>query len=125
MKKAVSTDRAPKALGPYNQAIWAGGVLYCSGQLGLDPATGELAEGGVRAQAEQALKNVEAILESQGMTFANVVKSLVFLTDMADFGDFNEVYGAVFDNVPPARSCVAVAGLPKGAMVEIEVIAYK
>ncbi len=123
MKKIVSTDKAPGAIGPYSQAVWADDTLYCSGQLGLDPAKGALVEGGVAAQSEQALKNVKALLESQGLTTKK--KSLVFLTDMANFKAFNEVYGKVFDIEPPARSCVAVSALPLGALVEIEVIARK
>ena len=125
MKKVVSTQNAPAAVGPYSQAIWAGDFLYCSGQLGLVPATGKLAGEGVAVQAEQALKNVKAILESQGLTSANTVKVLVFLTDMADFKAVNEVYATVFDCDPPARSCVAVSALPLGGLVEIEVIAHK
>lgn len=125
MKKIVSTQNAPAAVGPYSQAVWAGDFLYCSGQLGLVPATGKLAGDDVTAQAEQALKNVKALLESQGLTPANVVKVLVFLTDMANFKSVNEVYAKVFDNDPPARSCVAASALPLGGLVEIEVIAHK
>ncbi len=125
MKKIVSTQNAPAAVGPYSQAVWAGEFLYCSGQLGLVPATGKLAGEDVTAQAEQALKNVRALLESQGLTPANVVKTLVFLTDMAAFKSVNEVYAKVFDSDPPARSCVAVSALPLGGLVEIEVIAHK
>lgn len=124
-KKIVATDKAPGAIGPYSQAVWMGDVLYCSGQLGIDPAKGALAGSDVATQAAQALKNVAAILESQGLTAANVVKTLVFLTDMADFKAFNEVYGKVFAAEPPARSCVAVAALPLGGCVEIEVIAAR
>ena len=125
MKKIVSTDKAPGAVGPYSQAVWADDTLYCSGQIGLDPATGALVPGGLEAQSEQALKNVRALLESQGLTTGNVVKSLVFLTDMGNFKAFNEVYGKVFASEPPARSCVAAAALPMGGLVEIEVIARK
>lgn len=125
MKKIVSTDKAPGAIGPYSQAVWCGDILFCSGQLGLDPAKGALVEGGIAEQSEQAMKNVKALLESQGLTPANVVKSLVFLKDMGDFKTFNEIYGKVFASEPPARSCVAAAGLPMGALVEIEVIAHK
>lgn len=125
MKKIVSTQNAPAAVGPYSQAVWAGDFLYCSGQLGLVPATGKLAGDDVTAQAEQALKNVKAVLESQGLTPANVVKVLVFLTDMANFKSVNEVYAKVFDVDPPARSCVAASALPLGGLVEIEVIAHK
>ncbi len=125
MKKTVSTDKAPGAIGPYSQAVWCGDVLYCSGQLGLDPATGKLAGDDVAAQAEQAMKNVQGLLASQGLTTANVVKALVFLTDMGNFKAFNEVYGRYFQADPPARSCVAVSALPLGGLVEIEVIAGK
>lgn len=125
MKKIVSTQNAPAAVGPYSQAVWAGDFLYCSGQLGLVPATGKLAGDDVASQAEQALKNVKALLESQGLSAANVVKVLLFLTDMADFKTVNEIYGKVFDSDPPARSCVAVKALPLGGLVEIEVIAQK
>lgn len=125
MKKTVSTKNAPGAVGPYSQAVWAGDLLFCSGQLGLDPASGKLAGDDVASQASQALKNVKAILESQGLSAANVVKSLVFLVDMADFAAVNEIYAKTFDVDPPARSCVAVAGLPLGGKVEIEVIAHK
>ena len=125
MKQVVSTKKAPTPVGPYSQAVWAGEFLYCSGQLGLIPETGQLAEGGVAAQAEQALANVKAILESQGLSPANVVKVLLFLTDMADFKTVNEAYGKVFDCEPPARSCVAVKDLPLGGVVEIEIIARK
>jgi 2-iminobutanoate/2-iminopropanoate deaminase len=125
MKKIVSTDKAPGAIGPYSQAVWMDDTLYCSGQLGIDPATGELVSGGVVEQCVQALKNVVALLTSQGLTTANVVKTLVFLAYMGDFKVFNEIYGKVFMSEPPARSCVSVSALPLGALVEIEVIARK
>ena len=125
MKKIVATENAPKAVGPYSQAVWAGDFLFCSGQLGLNPATGALAGDDVASQAEQALKNVKALLESQGLTPANVVKTTVFLTDMGNFKAVNELYAKVFDKEPPARSCVAVAALPLGGIVEVEVIASK
>ena len=125
MKKIVATENAPKAVGPYSQAVWAGDFLFCSGQLGLNPATGALAGEDVASQADQALKNVKALLESQGLTPANVVKTTVFLTDMANFKAVNELYAKVFDSEPPARSCVAVAALPLGGIVEVEVIAKK
>jgi 2-iminobutanoate/2-iminopropanoate deaminase len=118
----VSTKEAPAAIGPYSQAMKAGNLLYCSGQLGLDPATGNLADG-VEAQARQALRNLEAILASQGLGAANVVKTTIFLADMADFATVNAVYGAYFTADCPARSTVQVAGLPKGGRVEIEAIA--
>jgi 2-iminobutanoate/2-iminopropanoate deaminase len=125
MNKIVSTEKAPSAVGPYSQAVWAGDFLYCSGQLGLDPATGALAGPDIAAQTERALGNVSAILESQGLSAANVVKTLVFLTDMANFKTVNEIYSKFFSEAPPARSCVAVAALPLGASVEIEVIARR
>lgn len=125
MKKTVSTTNAPGAVGPYSQAVWAGDLLFCSGQLGIDPATGKLAGDDVASQAAQALKNVKGLLESQGLSAANVVKSLVFLVDMADFAKVNEIYAKTFDAEPPARSCVAVGALPLGGKVEIEVVAYK
>lgn len=124
-KRPVATDKAPGAVGPYSQAIWAGETLYCSGQIGIDPAKGALVDGGVTAQAEQVLKNVRAVLESQGLTTDNVVKTMIFLADIADFKAVNEIYGKVFSHEPPARSCVAAAALPLGALVEIEVIAVK
>jgi 2-iminobutanoate/2-iminopropanoate deaminase len=124
-KKTISTDKAPSAIGPYSQAVWAGDFLYCSGQLGIDPSNGVLAGEDITSQAERALKNVRALLESQGLSVANVVKTLVFLSDMGNFKAFNEVYGRVFDSEPPARSCVGVAALPLGAAVEVEVIAHR
>ena len=117
----TSTD-APKAIGPYSPAVTAGGVLYCSGQLGMDPATGELAVG-VRAQAERALLNMEALLTAAGLRFSNVVKATIFLTNMADFAVVNEVYASRFAAPFPARSTIQVAALPKGGLVEIEAIA--
>ncbi|MDR1515273.1 MAG: RidA family protein [Synergistaceae bacterium] len=125
MKKTVSTTSAPAAVGPYSQAVWAGDFLYCSGQLGLNPATGVLAGSDAASQAEQSLLNVRAILESQGLNMSNVVKSLVFLTDISDFKTVNEIYSKFFTESPPARSCVAVKSLPLGGAVEIEVIAHR
>lgn len=125
MKKTVAVDNAPAAIGPYSQAIWVGDFLFCSGQLGIDPSKGVLIEGGVGRQAEQSLKNIRAILESQGLTPASVVKTTVFLTDMANFKEVNEAYGKVFDSEQPARSCVAVSALPMGGLVEIEVVAHR
>jgi 2-iminobutanoate/2-iminopropanoate deaminase len=122
MKKTVSIKELPAALGPYSHAVWAGDFLYCSGQLGIDPATGVLA-GDVASQTERALENIKILLSSQGLALTDVVKSMVFLTDMGSFKAFNEVYGKYFSSEPPARSCVAVAALPSGALVEIEVVA--
>lgn len=121
----VSTDSAPAALGPYCQAITLNGMVYCSGQIALDPATGQLVEGDVRAQTRRALQNLSAVLEAAGSSLAGVVKTTVFLTDMGNFTAMNEVYATFFDDTPPARSTVAVAELPKGAQVEIEAIAER
>lgn len=120
-KHVIASENAPAALGPYSAGIATGNLTFLSGQLGLDPATGELAQG-VVAQAEQALKNIEALLAAAGATFGNVVKTTVFLADIADFDAVNEVYGAHFTEPYPARSAVQVAALPKGALVEIECI---
>lgn len=120
-KHVIASENAPAALGPYSAGITTGNLAFLSGQLGLDPTTGELAQG-VVAQAEQALKNIEALLAAAGATFGNVVKTTVFLADIADFDAVNEVYGAHFTEPYPARSAVQVAALPKGALVEIECI---
>lgn len=125
MKKVIATTNAPAAIGPYSQAILAGNILFASGQLGLDPVTGNFAEGEVKEQTEQAFKNVKAILEEAGLTIDNVVKTTVFLADMADFAAMNEVYASQFSGTFPARSAVAVKTLPKNGLVEIEVIAVK
>jgi 2-iminobutanoate/2-iminopropanoate deaminase len=122
-RTAISTPHAPGAIGPYSQAILADNILFCSGQLGLDPATGEFVAGDVGAQAEQALRNLVAVLEVAGLTFADVVKTTIFLADMADFATVNSVYGRFVTDPPPARSTVAVAALPRGGRVEIEAIA--
>jgi 2-iminobutanoate/2-iminopropanoate deaminase len=120
---AISTAQAPAAIGPYSQAIRADGFLFCSGQLGLDPATGDFVAGDVEAQAEQALQNLGAVLEAAGLTFGDVVKTTIFLADMGDFAAVNGVYGRFVTDPPPARSTVAVAALPKGGRVEIEATA--
>lgn len=122
-KKIVYTKDAPEPVGPYSQAVETNGLLFCSGQIPLDPKTGELLKGSVAEQADLALKNVKALLESQGLGLANVVKTMCFLTDMSKFGEFNEVYAKYFDEGKPARSCVAAKELPKGVDVEVEVIA--
>ena len=122
-RTAIATAQAPAAIGPYSQAIRADGFLFCSGQLGLDPATGDLVAGDTAAQAEQALRNLVAVLGVAGLTFADVVKTTIFLADMADFAAVNGVYGRFVTDPPPARSTVAVAALPKGGRVEIEAIA--
>lgn len=122
MSIVISSDRAPAALGPYSQAIKSGNLVFLSGQLGIDPATGTMVEGGVEAQATQALKNINAVLEAAGASFKNVVKTTVFLNTMNDFAAVNKIYAQSFTENPPARSCVAVAQLPLGALVEIECI---
>jgi 2-iminobutanoate/2-iminopropanoate deaminase len=122
-RTAISTPHAPGAIGPYSQAIRSDGYLFCSGQLGLDPATGEFAGGDVGAQAEQSLRNLTAVLEVAGLSFADVVKTTIFLADMADFATVNGIYARFVTDPPPARSTVAVAALPKGGRVEIEAIA--
>lgn len=125
MNKAINTEKAPKAIGPYSQAIEAGGMIFASGQLPIDPTTGEFAVGGVKEQTRQSLTNARHILEAAGTDLAHVVKTTVFLADMADFGAMNEVYSEFFSQPFPARSAVAVKTLPKGALVEVECIAVK
>jgi 2-iminobutanoate/2-iminopropanoate deaminase len=122
-KTAVVTKHAPAAIGPYSQAIKAFGFVFVSGQIGLDPGSGEMVEGGVAAQAEQVFHNLEAILKEAGSALDQIVKTTVFLTDMNDFQTVNGVYAERIDSVPPARATVAVAALPLGALVEIEVMA--
>ena len=122
--KHISTTNAPAALGPYSQAVDAGSTVYCSGQLGLDPATGALAEG-VQAQTHQALKNLQAVLQEAGLTLDNVVKTTVFVQELAAFAAVTEIYGTYFHGGFPARSCVQIAALPKNALVEIECIAVR
>lgn len=126
MKKVISTQNAPKAIGPYSQAIQAGNFLFTSGQIPLNPVSGEIVEGGIEAQANQVLENVKAVLEGAGMELDNVVKTTVFLANMDDFAKVNEIYGKYFSGAAlPARSAVQVVKLPKGVLVEIEAIAYK
>ena len=119
--KIGSTNNAPGAIGPYSQAIIAGGMVYTSGQIAIDPATGNMVEGGVREQTEQVCKNVKALLEASGTSIEKVVKTTCFLADMADFAAFNEIYAGYFTG-KPARSCVAVKTLPKGALVEVDTV---
>ncbi|REJ78977.1 MAG: RidA family protein [Acidobacteria bacterium] len=123
MKEIVSTDRAPGAIGPYSQAVKAGNFLFCSGQIPIDPQSGEFVSDDVAEQTEQVLVNLRAVLEAGGATLASVVKTTVFLSDMANFAEMNEVYARHFDETKPARATVAAAGLPKGAKVEIECVA--
>ena len=122
MAKTIHTDKAPAAIGPYSQAKMAGNFVFASGQIPVDPATGEVAGDKIETQAEQSCKNVGAILEEAGLTFDNVIKTTCFLADMSDFAAFNEVYGKYFTS-KPARSCVAVKTLPKGVLCEVELIA--
>jgi 2-iminobutanoate/2-iminopropanoate deaminase len=123
MKERIATSSAPNAIGPYSQAIKANGLVFCSGQVALDPASGEMLNGDVRAQTERALKNLEGVLAAAGSGFDKVVKTTVFLKTMSDFAAMNEVYAKFFPAPHPARSTVAVADLPRQALVEIEVIA--
>ena len=125
MKKVIATTNAPAAIGPYSQAVQVGNMLFASGQLGIDPATGHFVEGAVKEQTAQAFKNVKAILTEAGLDISDVVKTTVFLADMGDFGAMNEVYASQFEGAFPARSAVAVKTLPKNGLVEIEVIAVK
>ena len=122
MKKVIATENAPKAVGPYSQAIVFGTTAYLSGQIGLNPATGKLVEGGVVEQAKQCLKNIQGLLQALGASANDVVKTTVFLTNIDDFAKVNSVYGEFFTKDAPARSCVAVAALPLGSLVEIECI---
>lgn len=123
MKDIITTDAAPLAIGPYSQAVRAGGFVFCSGQIALDPATGEMSGGDTREQAEQVMRNIAGVLAAAGLSFTHVVKSTIFLVDLGDFAAVNEVYGKRFATEPPARSTVEVKALPRGARVEIEVIA--
>ena len=123
--KAISTQKAPAAIGPYSPAIQVGNLVFTSGQIPIDPATGVFVEGGIKEQTRQSLSNVKAILEEVGLTMSNVIKTTVFMADMNDFAAMNSVYAEFFAEPYPARSAVAVKTLPKGALVEIEVIAEK
>lgn len=124
MKKVISTSDAPAAIGPYSQAIMIDGVLYASGQIPVDPKTGEIAGSSIEEQAEQVMKNIDAILKAADMEFENVVKTTCFLSDMQNFSSFNEIYGKYFVG-RPARSCVAVKEIPKQVLCEVEILAYK
>lgn len=123
MKKIISTPDAPAAVGPYSQAVRVGSTIYCAGQIPLDPKSGQIVSGGIDAQTRRVLDNVTAVLKAEGLTFDNIVKTTIFLMDLGDFQTVNEIYGSYFKQQPPARSTVQVAGLPKGARVEIDVIA--
>jgi 2-iminobutanoate/2-iminopropanoate deaminase len=122
-KKHVVTPQAPRPIGPYSQAVISGGFLFCSGQIGLDPQSGELVAGGIEAQTEQVLKNLAAVLKEAKMGPENVVKATVYLADFADFGKMNEIYGRQFAKDPPARTTIQAAALPKGAKIEVDIIA--
>ena len=124
MLNRISTSKAPAAIGPYSQAVWAGNFLYLSGMMPIDPATGALETADIQVQAARIMQNIAAVLAEAGLTQENVVKTTCFLSDMGNFAAFNAVYGEYFTS-KPARSCVAVRELPKGALVEVEVIAYK
>jgi len=123
MKKIISTSEAPGAIGPYSQAVRSGKFLFCSGQIPLDPKSGQIVPGDIAAQTRRVLDNIAAVLKAEGLTFDHVVKTTIFLTNLGDFQTVNEVYGSYFKQDPPARSTIQVAALPKGANVEIEVIA--
>jgi 2-iminobutanoate/2-iminopropanoate deaminase len=125
MGNVISTEKAPKAIGPYSQGIAAGNLVYTSGQLPIDPATGELEKNDIKKAAKNSLENCRAILEEAGLSLGDVVKTLVFMTDLSEFAAMNEVYASYFAANPPARSCVQVAALPLGAKIEIEVVAVK
>lgn len=124
-KKIINTTNAPAPIGPYNQAVQFGNLLFISGQIALDPSTGELVQGDVQAEARQVMKNLAAILSAAGMDFSNVLKSSIFLMDMGQFAQVNEVYGSYFGDDAPARETIQVAGLPKGVKVEISMVAAK
>lgn len=125
MKKQIATDKAPAALGPYSQAIMVGDTLYASGQVPIDPATGDLSGDTIEVQAKQVFENLTQVLAAAGMDFGNVVKTTVFLTDLANFATVNEIYASYFVQPYPARSCVQIAALPKGSLLEVELVAVK
>lgn len=124
-RRAVSTSAAPSAVGPYSQAIATDTLVFCSGQVGLDPATGEMVSGGVEAETERTLKNLAAVLDAAGCSLGDVVKTTCFLADIADFATFNAIYARFFPDPPPARSTFQVAALPKAARVEVEAVAVR
>lgn len=125
MSTVIHTEHAPAAVGPYSQAIDCGDFVYCSGQIPLVPETGLIVEGGIEAQTRQMFSNIKAVLNAAGLDFGNVVKTTVFMTDLSQFGTLNGIYAGYFPTNPPARSCVEVSALPKGALVECEVIAKR
>jgi len=123
-RRIIQTSAAPAAIGPYSQAVAAAGVIFTSGQIGLDPRTGQLVEGGIEAQTRQVLKNLQAVLEAAGSNMSRIMKTTVYLADMQDFAVMNQAYGEILGGQPPARSTVAVKALPKGALIEIDAIAF-
>jgi len=123
MKKIISTKEAPAAVGPYSQAVRVGSTIYCAGQIPLDPKSGQIVPGDIGAQTRRVLDNISAVLTAEGLSFQNIVKTTIFLTDLADFQTVNEIYGSYFKQAPPARSTVQVPALPKGARIEIEAVA--
>ncbi len=125
MKKVIMTPNAPKPVGPYSQAVFAGQTLYCSGQIAIDPKTNEVIKGSVQEEAELVMKNIGAVLKESGLGYEHIIKTTIFLIQMSDFAAVNEVYGKYFKTDPPARSTIAVKELPKGVQVEIEVVAYR
>ncbi len=124
MKKVIQTEKAPKAIGPYSQAIEAGNLIFLSGQIPINPATGEMVSGDIRQQTRRVLENLKHVLESRGLSMKQVVKTTIFLKDLGNFGPVNEVYASFFPEAPPARSTVQVAGLPRNTDIEIEAIAF-
>ena len=123
MRERVQTDGAPKAIGPYSQAIKANGLVFCSGQVALDPATGQVIEGGIREQTDRVLKNLKAVLEAAGSSLDQALKTTVFLANLGDFEEMNKIYGDFFNEPPPARSTVQASRLPKDVLIEVDVIA--
>lgn len=123
MRKTVQTEKAPAAIGPYSQAVFSGGLLFCSGQIPIDPATGKMVEGGIEIQTERVLRNLAAVLEEGGASLQSVVKTTVYLADLSDFPVMNGVYGTFFPENPPARATIEAAKLPAGALVEIDAVA--
>ena len=122
-KKIIKTHKAPQAIGPYSQAVKSGNFIFASGQIPLDPVSGNMAENDIKKQTERVMENIKGLLESENLTMANIIKTTCFLTDMANFAAFNEVYANYFPENPPARSTVAIKALPKDALVEVEIIA--
>ncbi len=125
MKQIISTTEAPQAIGPYSQAVMVNGMLYASGQIAIDPKTGSLVGADIESQTRQVMLNIQGVLNEVGYDFSNVIKTIVFIKNMSDFAVVNSIYGEYFKENAPARSCVAVASLPKDALIEIEIVAFK